>query len=972
MLTRSTPLTWSEAKKANPCPLCQKPDWCFIADNGEVVLCRRIDRGSQPGDWKYIKDSADGFPIFALDKGQGWLSPPFKLRKESVSKKTSVQRTLPSQQIRLATLADYPDSPETTHIEQTWGYDIEISYAYSDTQIVKRTEHCDHNGQPVKVNGKEKIILPYHRNEQGEWVNKKGSSPWLPYKLDEAIAQGQDKWVLGVEGEKCVEAARSVHLVAVTWQGGSWTDEEITEGLGRLKAAGVSGLVYWPDNDEPGLRKAEKILKAGFAISFPVLLLNPLDIWQEIPDKGDIADWVNQGQTQNMMKDDYIARLEAAIHSAVAQRHNEPVPDDSDEPVIGQKPPKPDIIAASISENYRDKWIYCDEIKSWMEYEHSTKGVWHPVSELYASTQIHHVLKAHFITGYGESYLNNVVGILKRELYVSKWSTDKNLLPFSDRVLKLSTGRTREHHPTNRLTWVLPRPYISPEVSWKGIDTWLGEATQGSERAKRTLLCFAAAVLRRRYDLQKFVHLIGTGGSGKSTFMNLLIALVGEGNTVSIDLESLNERDALADMFGKVLAVFPDQDSGAGKKLSNFKKLTGGDLLRGRRLYQDGFNFRFEGMSLVTSNNPIFHGATAKWLTRRAVVVPFSLSVPTSKIRNLEREFQPELSALTAYLLSIPEAEIEATLSGQTINSTLWESQVRSDGLASWLNDWVILDPTGKAAIGSDRDDWSHGGYNPNISTLFGSYCLHCKQSNRQPLTKDNFSANLLELLQTLNWQADKVRTNAGRFIRGIRLRTAYDDGILPLDEMLSSHPIDGDGIGDGVGVDISADFKPLPDKDCAERDDLSSNFVESEQLPPRLETHIEEQPQQIADMFEIAIDIDGASPENNSSLDSDEKEEKEVERVADTPTQTESEEGIEVSTVADTGAVTEVSTADTVLIGENPRLLVEVATDEILIFLGIAAPGFYLVLDERNGVRRISQVDCVDVTGLGGEGTSE
>ncbi|MDV3003027.1 MAG: hypothetical protein N5P05_004682 (plasmid) [Chroococcopsis gigantea SAG 12.99] len=280
--------------------------------------------------------------------------------------------------------------------------------------------------------------------------------------------------------------------------------------------------------------------------------------------------------------------------------------------------------------------------------------------------------------------------------------------------------------------------------------------------------------------------------------------------------------------------------------------------------------------------------------------------------------------------------------------------------------------PKARCAHGSNSNEWSHGGYNPIASTLFGSYCLHCKQSNRQPLTKDNFSANLLELLQTLNWQAEKVRTNAGRFIKGIRLRTAYDDGILPLDEMLSSHPADGDGIGDGLGADISADLKPLPDKGCADRDDNSSNFVESEQLPPLLETHIGKQPQQVADPEEIAIDIDGQLPEDNSPLDSEEEEEKEVERVADTQAQTESEEGIEVGTVADTEAVIEVGTVDTVLIGKNPRLLVEVATNEILIFLGIAAPGFYLVLDERNQVRRISQVESVDVTGLGGEGTSE
>lgn len=66
MVAATLSSTWAEVSKSNPCPLCGKPDWCSVSDNGEAVLCRRTDNGSQPLDWKYIKDSNDGFPIFVL------------------------------------------------------------------------------------------------------------------------------------------------------------------------------------------------------------------------------------------------------------------------------------------------------------------------------------------------------------------------------------------------------------------------------------------------------------------------------------------------------------------------------------------------------------------------------------------------------------------------------------------------------------------------------------------------------------------------------------------------------------------------------------------------------------------------------------------------------------------------------------------------------------------------------------------
>ena len=897
MVAATIQSAWAEVKKSNPCPLCGKPDWCSVSDNGEAVLCRRLDPGSQPPDWKHIKDSSDGFPIFALNKGEQFFKS-FKPIKRIPRKlqKPPKPVPIPAGEKELAILPKPPnDLPQANSnpFIPNWLLDqgvpttaTETRYWYSKTQWVSRFEWSD----PDNPKGHDKTIRPAHIKPDGTTEWKKGLSDWKPYRLSEAIAHGQGKWVFGLEGEKCVEIARSLQLVSITWQGGSWTDEEIALGLKQLQEGGVAGLVEWEDHDEAGEKKAQQILKASARVQFPVILLNPLEIWEGMPHKGDIADWVAWGKTQNMNTDDFIKRLEMAIHTALAQRTNQPIEEDLDnesEVLPLSKPPKPDRIAAHLAEKYRDKWLYCAEFKTWMDYELEQIGVWHPVDDLYISTQVHHILKANLISGYGESYLNNIVGILKRELYTRLWGNNKNLLPFIDRVLELDTGKTKEHCPSNRLTWVLPRPYNVLEHSWTKIDNWLREACSGNEDHKRILLCYAAAVLRGRADLQKFLHLIGTGGSGKSTFMNLLIALVGQENTLSMDLETLNEKDALADLFGKVLVVFPDQDS-AGRQLSNFKKLTGGDLLRGRRLYQDGFNFRFEGMCLLTSNNPLFHSGTGRWLTRRALMVPFKLAIADSQIRDLEKEFEPELSALTSYLLSIPESEIEAVLRGQRsqgVSSTLWESQIRADGLASWVNDCLIPEPMAKTPIGSDAREWATEPYEATVSTLFGSYCLHSRQSNRQSLTKDNFSANLLELLQqTLKWEVEKVRTKTGRVITGVRLRTAHDDEIPYLDEVLAS----GDGLGDGLDDDLGDDLKALIDKEGVEGDGLTLNFEASKNLTEEALTDILE-------------------PCQNECKKEKEKE-KGVEVVTLSPIQ--SEQGIEVVTPPVTEVVTEVVTA--------------------------------------------------------------
>ncbi|MDJ0574313.1 MAG: hypothetical protein QNJ65_03995 [Xenococcaceae cyanobacterium MO_234.B1] len=57
--------------------------------------------------------------------------------------------------------------------------------------------------------------------------------------------------------------------------------------------------------------------------------------------------------------------------------------------------------------------------------------------------------------------------------------------------------------------WTVPIKPFATKVSngWTKINTWLDEATKGNSEYKELLLCFAAAVLRGRNDLQKFLPL---------------------------------------------------------------------------------------------------------------------------------------------------------------------------------------------------------------------------------------------------------------------------------------------------------------------------------------------------------------------------------------------------------------------------------------------------------------------------------
>ncbi len=198
-----------------------------------------------------------------------------------------------------------------------------------------------------------------------------------------------------------------------------------------------------------------------------------------------------------------------------------------------------------------------------------------------------------------------------------------------------------------------------------------------------------------------------------------------------------------------------------------------GGLLSGRKLYQNAVSFRFPGLALITANQPCFPASGLSWLKRRIIVQKEFQYTPVKRNRHLERELEPELSAFTQYLLTIPVTEIERILGqeGCGINGTFWADRVRADPMASWVNDCLIHDPAAQTAIGGDKDEWKDDYYKAAKSTLFGSYHHYCRHAGYSAKGKNNFSADLVELCRfVLEWKdVLKDRTASGTVSKSVR-----------------------------------------------------------------------------------------------------------------------------------------------------------------------------------------------------------
>jgi hypothetical protein len=198
------------------------------------------------------------------------------------------------------------------------GSTIEIKYPYSSTQWVNRTEY---------PNG-EKTTLPYHINSNGETVNRKGDQEWPSYRFDEIVKYGAGQWVLGVEGEKVTDIARSIFgFLTTTFQGSSWSQDALDKYFQTFKDAGVIGFIYDPDHDKIGYAKSEKCKLAAAKAGLPFIALDPIRLWADCPSGGDIADWVKAGLASSEALHQEINRIADELRLTKPQPQPQPQPE---------------------------------------------------------------------------------------------------------------------------------------------------------------------------------------------------------------------------------------------------------------------------------------------------------------------------------------------------------------------------------------------------------------------------------------------------------------------------------------------------------------------------------------------------------------------------------------------------------------------------------------------------------------------
>ncbi len=308
----------------------------------------------------------------------------------------------------------------------------------------------------------------------------------------------------------------------------------------------------------------------------------------------------------------------------------------------------------------------------------------------------------------GRSRVEAAIALARHQAGIAARAIDFDRDPWLLNVLNgtydLRTGSLRPHDGGDLITKLAPVAF-DPDAGAPLFGAMLVRIFAGRQTLIRFVQRFVGHALTGLTTEQVLLLLHGVGANGKSTFVEIVRALLGDyaqtadfGTFLARDQAGV--RNDLARLVGARLVSAVEMSRGGRLDESVVKQVTGGDMITARFLFREHFEFRpaFK-LVLVSNHKPKIRGTDyAIW--RRVRLVPFEVIIPAD-----ERDPQLLHRIVTAELPGVLNWALEGCRLWQAeglgepdeIKAATAEYRQEQDILAPFLADRCVEEPDAEA-----------------------------------------------------------------------------------------------------------------------------------------------------------------------------------------------------------------------------------------------------------------------------------
>lgn len=227
---------------------------------------------------------------------------------------------------------------------------------------------------------------------------------------------------------------------------------------------------------------------------------------------------------------------------------------------------------------------------------------------------------------------------LKTQVSLEEFDKDWYKIAVKNGIINLVTGELTIPTKSDYNTVYIDFEYNEdPEYSPR-IDQFMKELSGGDPIKMQFLYQVAGYTLLKKNLFQKFFIFKGEGGTGKSTFTNLIQRMLTDDNCSHVALSDFDKDYHLAAIVGKLANI--DDDVVDGKALEftgKFKSIISGDKISVRQIYERVLDFIPYVTCLFSCNRlPRIMDKTSG-LYRRIILVELNNKIATPDLRFMER-----------------------------------------------------------------------------------------------------------------------------------------------------------------------------------------------------------------------------------------------------------------------------------------------------------------------------------------------
>jgi putative DNA primase/helicase len=305
-------------------------------------------------------------------------------------------------------------------------------------------------------------------------------------------------------------------------------------------------------------------------------------------------------------------------------------------------------------------------------------------------------------TSQAHSRIAGMLDLVKGALSVvpDDFDHDPTILNFPNGTLDLSTMEFRAHNRKDLITKVTGCDY-NPRANCPKWKKFLYEIMGGNQNLIGYLQRAAGYSLTGKTGERALFLCHGGGANGKSTFLNMMLAVLGdyglpiESSTFCVSRGETVRNDIAALKGARLVTA---TEAGKGRRLdeSIIKQLTGGeDKIRARFLFQEYFEFKPTCKIWWAFNSAPRITDSTDSIWSRVKLIPFSVVIPEADrdIRLHEKLLEESGGIMQWMITGLQEYMSIGLAEPDEVKGATKNYRDEQDSLADFLNDECLIEP---------------------------------------------------------------------------------------------------------------------------------------------------------------------------------------------------------------------------------------------------------------------------------------